>query len=1403
MKDRIGGGWIALAFLLAAGIPVSGQSNQVVCSVSTAPVTVRAEGYAERVSDVVVTCTGGTPTPAQQTLQPMTFSLSANITNKSRVLAGSGSWSEALLLVDEPKQGNQFACAAVNGICTMTGAGGGATYSGPSAGRPNIFQGQASGNLFTWVAVPFDPPGPNGQRIFRFTNLRLQANAASLGAPLQVTVTATGQVPVVLQSGPYNVGASANSIAITTTNITGSGSRLSGFTLNFGQLIAGAFRMRTVGGTSAVDQSATGAPNSGTESGFYNPKLIGAAARGDLSTAGLADTGTRFRIKLTGIPTDALIIAPQTVLFGNGELRLTAATSQGGGAFSFAPSTILSNVNGAVTAVYEVSLSNPAATDTVTIPFSISYTTTTAQLTRIQGEAAIAPDTPASATDIPNFLHSVPLDILLPLGFTTSTLPAGSVGVAYTGLIQATGGVSPYAFTMAVGGAANNLPPGLTLLTTGALSGMPTTTGTFAFNVTVLDANKNAVTKAFSVTVSPTLSFVTASPLPSPTVGVPYSTQIEVSGGTGPYTYGFLGNPPQGFSLVAGGVGGQGKGIVTLGGTPTTTGVFSFTVQVTDSAQVTVAKVYSFTVIAAGTIGVSASSLTFTAIQGGDLPPQQVLTVLSDPQSGATFVVAMDAGIAGSAAPAWLLATPATGVIPGRIAVSPDQGTLPVGTYTGRLRITIRGTTNAPVDVAITLNIVNQPPKVEAWPRVVSFLGRFANPGKQTADLFIRNTGGGGAIAYSGKILRNSAWVTGFTPAQGSATPRKTTVIKVTIDTTGLAIGFYRDAIRFTSSVGTYDVPILLYVAPAGPYLELSSTGLRFQQQVGAADTRTRTVKVLNRAPQSTLNWSAEVLKGSDWLVLSGASGTSTLTSPGSFSANVKLSAVNLPAGTNYGLIRVNAPGALNGPQFVVVVLNVFSTAEATDFEFDESGAVLTMPPFSTTPTTRTFNLTLGYRAPTAVRASASTSSGGDWLRVSQDKTNVSYLDVLHVTVSLSTQILGVGVYRGEISIVTGTTLRTMNITLIVANAVGDVPSSRLMSDNAGPKATGCTPDRLVITSTGLADTFAVAAGWPNSLSVDLRDSCGTAVTNASVVASFTNGDPPLSLLGDDNTGVYSASWQPGTDTSSMNILFRADSADFPEELTVLTGGVSPNAAPVLFDNGIVNNDYRKLGGSLASGTVAEVYGANLASVTESTGTVPLPMGYKGTDILVGPNEAALFFVTPTQVNVQLPVELAPNQPAWVIAISDSGISNPVQIRVVPFQPGVAAFEDPTATETTSRTLIVQHAVDYSLVTASNPAKRGEFLTMYLIGLGPVTPSVATGAPAPSAAPFSIPNTVPTMTIDNQQVDVAFVGQVPGGVGLFQINFKVPDNARLNTPLDVVVSQGGVAANVTGLTVAQ
>jgi uncharacterized protein (TIGR03437 family) len=188
---------------------------------------------------------------------------------------------------------------------------------------------------------------------------------------------------------------------------------------------------------------------------------------------------------------------------------------------------------------------------------------------------------------------------------------------------------------------------------------------------------------------------------------------------------------------------------------------------------------------------------------------------------------------------------------------------------------------------------------------------------------------------------------------------------------------------------------------------------------------------------------------------------------------------------------------------------------------------------------------------------------------------------------------------------------------------------------------------------------------------------------------------------------------------------------------------------------------------------------------------LPLPTVFSGTELLTGGLNAPLYFVSRNQLTAQLPNELASNRSFVALVISNGLPSLPQEINLVSATPGTAATPDGR--------LIAQHA-DFSLVDSSRPARPGEDIAVYLVGLGATTPPVPSGSPAP-ANPLARVTANVTVTVDGQSADVGFAGLTPGAIGLYQINFRVPPGAKAGN-LDVVITQDGAVANAAKLTVA-
>jgi hypothetical protein len=162
-----------------------------------------------------------------------------------------------------------------------------------------------------------------------------------------------------------------------------------------------------------------------------------------------------------------------------------------------------------------------------------------------------------------------------PLAITTTSLPGGMTGQSYSAQLAASGGASPYTWTVSTGA----LPPGLTLNNqTGAITGIPTQAGNFSFTVQVADSQQNVTTQQLSIALTEGPLVIITTTLPPGTLNVSYSATLVAAGGAPPYTWSITsGSLPVGLTLDGN------TGVIS--GTPTQTGTSNFTVEVTDSAQ--------------------------------------------------------------------------------------------------------------------------------------------------------------------------------------------------------------------------------------------------------------------------------------------------------------------------------------------------------------------------------------------------------------------------------------------------------------------------------------------------------------------------------------------------------------------------------------------------------------------------------------------------------------------------------------------------------------------------------------------------------------------------------------------------------------------------------------------------
>ena len=979
-----------------------------------------------------------------------------------------------------------------------------------------------------------------------------------------------------------------------------------------------------------------------------------------------------------------------------------------------------------------------------------------------------------------------------PTVIPASPLPTGDVSVPYAPVhFQATGCPSSFTFSeQAVDPFnPNNEPPGLNLSTGGTFSGTPTEAGTFSFYITATDQNDNETQVQYSLTINPLPTIKTSSPLPNGPVGASYSQQITATGGTPPYVFSMNNNPP-GITITPSGV---------LNGTPTTAGTYNFNIGVTDSVRGQTVAPFQVTFATVVTqVEVAPLSLTFNADLNGNPPPGQAIAIV--PVSGATppvkYTVLVNGGQSNTSAPTWLTVTPTSGPAPSGLVVSVDQGTLAAGSYTAGIQVL--DSNGLATDVSVTLNVASSAQQLIVAPSMLNLSASSVTPGNLVADLAVSNSGAS-SVTFTTSVVGNSSWITGVTASSNTTTRNAPVLVQVQVNTNGLSLGAYQDAILISSPAGNVQIPVSLFVANSGPILAVDTRGVLFQALQGGGSTETQTYKIINLGdPGSTVNWSASLVNGSNWLNLVSSSGTATSNTLGNLVLSLTPNATQLTAAPYYALIEIADPNSLNSPQYVTAVLNLEPSTAAPVFELAPGGLLFTTSAGGTAPAPQQVQINASSSSSVTFYATAVTADGSSWLTVSPSSGPVSGQASASVAVSVDPTGLAAGIYSGDVNISIGGVLQSENVTFVVSPSSSSSARSHLR-----PEASGCVASKLAITETGLPNNFAVPAAWPATLIVQLSDDCGAPVTTANVMASFSNGDAALNLVS-DSLGDYSATWQPGTVSPNLVVTINATSSTLASASAKLYGDIAANQTPppTLAPGGTLNNLNPVVGGALAPGAIAQVFGSGLAASSVSTGVLPLPTTFDNTFALVGSTPAPLYFLSNGQINIQIPNEATATQQLSLILSVNNALTLPEMLNIVPAAPGILSADDgPTPPNVQNDAHLIAQRSDGSLVSSTNPAKPGDFLVMYAVGLGATDPSVASGAATPDS-PLHNVTVQPTVTIGSQPATVAFAGLTPGFVGLYQINFQVPTSAS-SGDLEVDVTQNGVAANPTILPVSQ
>jgi uncharacterized protein (TIGR03437 family) len=239
--------------------------------------------------------------------------------------------------------------------------------------------------------------------------------------------------------------------------------------------------------------------------------------------------------------------------------------------------------------------------------------------------------------------------------------------------------------------------------------------------------------------------------------------------------------------------------------------------------------------------------------------------------------------------------------------------------------------------------------------------------------------------------------------------------------------------------------------------------------------------------------------------------------------------------------------------------------------------------------------------------------------------------------------------------------------------------------------------------------------------------------------------------------------------------------------------------------SGVQSSSLFGFGGSsaVAPGSWIEVQGSNLAGVSRSWlladfNGVVAPTSLELTSVTIGGQPAAIASISPTMLLVQVPSQVAPGSQSLVVQTA-VGMTSPFTVTVNALQPGVyaPAFLLVGVNQYTSEFNDFMEWVlptGASAGTSSRPARAGDFIVVWGVGFGPVTPNVPTGTIVQGLTTLTTPV---QFSIGGVPATVLYQGLAPGEIGLYQFDLVVPNNVAAGNLVPLTFTQGGVSGTQT------
>jgi uncharacterized protein (TIGR03437 family) len=562
----------------------------------------------------------------------------------------------------------------------------------------------------------------------------------------------------------------------------------------------------------------------------------------------------------------------------------------------------------------------------------------------------------------------------------------------------------------------------------------------------------------------------------------------------------------------------------------------------------------------------------------------------------------------------------------------------------------------------------------------------------------------------------------------------------------------------------------------ASPQLRLSSMTVGPVYVENGANAAAQTVNAFNLGDGS-LNLTV-ASSSATWL--SGAIGSPTTCASGPVSPcipiNITLNTAALAIGTYTETLTITEPTATDAPQTITVTVQVNGPPTGVDFYVTPNTGAATAQSATTYLTVNTGG---------SVLSSVKTADGGGWLNFVLFGGNQIYYTAWQVRVTAQTG-QPEGNYTGMV-ILSGSMFpadnKTINVNLhVTSQPILQIPTSPI--------------------------TFNLVQGQsPQTYNVAFQN---LGLGTLSISGAATAGGSWLSALPGGGTVAVTANpgaLAPGSYFGSITLTSNAANTAVPIPVRV---NVMAPGNPTIAVGGVVDNAAFASGQAVAAGTVAALFGTQLSSNPPAYANgFPLPTTLGGVQVLINGTPAPLIYADANQVDLQIPFYLTAGQVA-VQAVRNGQPGNRVNVTIDFLAPRLFALRQlPAAPDGSPFGVVLNSdgtlALPNNLAPAAHPAHPGDVLTIYALGLGPVSPVVNTGDAAPSSPPLPVVSNPVQVVYGNGatgsvSATPTYAGLAPGFAGLYQINVLLPGTAPTGN-VQVSVTLPGHTSNVVEMSI--